>query len=268
MIAKEEGYKVSHQILKLKNSEDDIKNIKESVKKYKLLRKQDKKEVDDVANGIIQKSINKNIIIDVNNEVNRINDIFELDKDIKEDERIGMNLREELFNNASERGMKTLDVSCKDKKRLEGFQMRQTYLNKSPEEVRKYIGMSNKKNIDKLAPESIKIFHRIEALENIEKSINMKRFDINNISGDIDTIKKGLLKCVDDFVIVYDDVKHRMRNEKTIKGLIEKINCVYDVQNLLVKSCYNRFGTIFMSEEKRLRENGQDKIIKIFKLAD
>lgn len=268
MIAKEEGYKVSHQILKLKNSEDDIKNIKESVKKYKLLRKQDKKEVDDVANGIIQISINKNIIRDVNNEVNRINDIFELDKDIKEDERIGTNLREELFNNASERGMKTLDVTCKDKKRLEGFQMRQTYLNKSPEEVRKYIGMSNKKNIDKLAPESIKIFHRIEALENIEKSINMKRFDINNISGDFDTIKKGLLKCVDDFVIVYDDVTHRMRNEKTIKGLIEKINSVYDVQNLLVKSCYNRFGTIFLSEEKRIRANGEDKIIKIFKLAD
>jgi hypothetical protein len=59
-----------------------MKNIKESVKKYKLLRKQDKKEVDDVANGIIQISINKNIIRDVNNEVNRINDIFELDKDI------------------------------------------------------------------------------------------------------------------------------------------------------------------------------------------
>jgi hypothetical protein len=268
MIAKEEGYTVSREILKVKDSETDKKEMKDSVKKYKLLRKQDKKEVDDVANGIIQKSINKNIVLDVGNETNRINDIEQLSITIPNNERIAANLRDEIFSNASERGIKTLDVTCKDKKRLQGFQMRQNYLNKSKEEVRNFIGISNKNNIDKIAPESMKMFKRIEALEKIEAAVNIDRYEINNISGDVETTKKELLKCVDDFVVVCDDVKHNSRNKATITNIINNMKNIHDVQSLLVKSCYNRFGTIFLCEEKRSRADGQDVTTRSFKLAD
>lgn len=238
-IAEEEGYEVSKQIFNIGNDSKSLTENVELMKKSKLVTKKDKEIQKKTEDKIIKKSNGQEVTF------------------TPEEEIYISSSSQKLFRNAKQLKLDVLDPICKNDKMIKGFVMRQRYLNKSDEDLKRTVGFENIQSIKDIAVSSCnKTYDRVKALESIENCLEMERYDINKLDTikDLEEVKKNLKTQLKNFIIIYDDSKHAKRNEKTIMETIKNIECNMDLKLFIVRCCYNKFGQIFEITAKRNRK--------------